>query len=615
MPSLNTIPQLFLDRTEKSKASPAIGWIENGVIREWTYADYRRAVECLSLALRKHGLQPQEKVAILGSTRREWNITDLAIQCARGAVVPVYPSYLPDEVAFIVNHSESCMMAIEDEAQLAKVLKVLGQIPRQKLFVTFGPVGESLRQELAAKTGPMLRTFEELLREGETEMAAQPAAFETMIRDQPPKDISTIIYTSGTTGEPKGAVITQYAWSRNLQNAHEFLCAHLDDRDTILTYLPLSHVYGRQDSFLILVFGWKMVFAESLDKLVGNIGLVRPSIMAAVPRVLEKIYAGINKQVEASSGLKKAIFHWALRTANEFHAARDRGETPGGFLAWKHGLAHKLVFSKIHQRFGGRLRFFISGSAPLAPEIIYFLRNLGLTIMEGYGLTESLSGCCINPADKQIPGTVGKPFPNTEIKIAADGEILIRGEALFTEYYKRPEATAEAIKDGWFYTGDIGEFTPEGYLKITDRKKDLIKTSGGKYIVPQRIEGMVKAQKYVSQIVVVGDTRNYATALIGVDKEKLRDALPLVGLGADCSVADLAKSVKVRALVQADIDVVNTKLAKFETIKKFFICPEEFTIDGGLLTPSLKVKKKVALERYKAEIDAMYAGGGAAGET
>ncbi len=612
MSSLNTIPQLFLERTEKSKTRLAIGWIENGVVREWTYADYRGAVERLSLALRTRGLQPQEKVAILSSTRREWNLMDLAIQSARGVVVPVYPSYLPEEVAFIINHSESCMAVIEDEAQFAKVLKILDQIPRQKLFLTFAPVGESLRKALAARGGPEICTFDELLREGEAERDAQPAAFETMIREQPPKDISTIIYTSGTTGEPKGAVITQYAWSRNLQSAHEFLGTHLGESDTILTYLPLSHVYGRQDSFLILVFGWRMVFAESLDKLVGNIGLVRPSIMAAVPRVLEKIYAGITKQVAASSGLKQAIFHWALRTANEFNAARDRGETPGGFLTWKQGLAHKLVFSKIQQKFGGRLRFFISGSAPLAPEIIYFLRNLGLTIMEGYGLTESLSGCCINPADKQIPGTVGKPFPHTEIKIAGDGEILIRSEALFSEYYKRPEATAEAIKDGWFYTGDIGEFTPEGYLKITDRKKDLIKTSGGKYIVPQRIEGMVKAQKYVSQIVVVGDTRNYATALIGVDKEKLRDALPLIGLGADCSVADLARSAKVRELVQADLDVVNTKLAKFETIKKFFICPEEFTIDGGLLTPSLKVKKKIALERYKSEIDAMYAGGGGA---
>ena len=606
MSTLNTVPQLFLERTAKSAVQQAVGWIENGGIKEWDFTAYRHAVEAVSLALRRHGLAPQEKIAILSSTRREWNVMDLAAQSARGVVVPVYPSYLPDEVAFIVKHSESCMVVVEDETQLAKLLKIIDQLPPQKLLISFSPIGESLRQELAAKRGPLLRTFAEMLEEGEAEITAHATAFEEMIRNQPPKDISTIIYTSGTTGEPKGAVITQYAWTRNLQNAHEFLGAHLDEKDTILTYLPLSHVLGRQESFLILVFGWRMVFAESLDKLLGNIGIVRPSIMAVVPRVLEKIYAGINKQVEAGSGLKKAIFHWALRTANTSNAAKDRGERIGGLQALKHRIAHQLVFSKIQTRFGGRLRFFISGSAPLAPEIIYFLRNLGLTVMEGYGLTESLSGCCINPAEKQIPGTVGKPFPNTEIKIAEDGEILIRGEALFSEYYKRPEATAEAIRDGWFYTGDIGEFTPEGYLKITDRKKDLIKTSGGKYIVPQRIEGMVKAQRYVSQIVVVGDRRNYATALIGVDKEKLRDAFTVIGLSADCTVADLAKSIKVRELVQADIDVVNLKLAKYETIKKFFVCPEEFTIDGGLLTPSMKVKKKVALERYKAEVDAMY---------
>ncbi len=329
MPSLNTIPQLFLDRTARSAGHQAIGWIENNAIQSQDYTAYRRAVEAFSLALRKHGLQPQEKIAILSGTRREWNVTDLAAQCARGVVVPVYPSYLPDEVAFIVKHSESRMIAVEDEAQLSKVLRIYDELPRQKLIIAFSPIGGALREHLVARNGPALRTFAELLEEGAAELASHPTEFEETIRNQPPLDISTIIYTSGTTGEPKGAVITQYAWSRNLQSAHEALGKHLDEKDTILTYLPLSHVYGRQDSFLILVFGWHMVFAESLDKLIGNIAIVRPSIMAAVPRVLEKIYAGISKQVEAGSGLKRAIFHWAVGVANAYHAALDRGETPG----------------------------------------------------------------------------------------------------------------------------------------------------------------------------------------------------------------------------------------------------------------------------------------------
>ncbi len=608
MSSLQTLPQLFLDRTEKSKDHPAIGWIENGVIKEWTYAEWRRMVECVSLALRKHGLQPQEKVSILSSTRKEWSVLDFAIQSARGVVIPVYPSYLPDEVAFIVSHSESSMVVVENEVQLAKLVAMLDKLPKQRLIVAFDAISDALRQKLASAGGAPLRTFDELVQEGGTERAAQPKSFEELILSQPPEELATIIYTSGTTGEPKGAVMTQYAWRCNMQNSFEFLGKHLDYHDTILTFLPLSHVYGRQESFFPLVYGWRMVFAESLEKLVANIAFVRPTIMAVVPRVLEKIYAGIKKQVEAGSAVKKGIFHWALGAANAFHAAKDRGETPGGLLALKHKIAHALVFSKIQQKFGGRLRFFISGSAPLAPEIIFFLRNLGLTIMEGYGLTESLSGCCINPPDRQIPGTVGIPFPNTEMKIAEDGEILIKGEALFSGYYKRPEATAEAIKDGWFYTGDIGEFTSDGFLKITDRKKDLIKTSGGKYIIPQRIEGMVKAQRYVAQIVVVGDKRNFPTALIGIDKEKFKDELESLGLRPDSPISEMANSPKVLLLVQADIDVVNQKLAKFERIKKIYICPEEFTIDCGLLTPSLKVKKKVAIERYKVQIDAMYAG-------
>lgn len=604
----NTLPALFLERCKQSANDPAIGWIKGETLTEWNFTQYRRAVEAISLALRKHGLAPQEKAAILSATRVEWNLCDHAIMAARGVTVPVYPSYLADEVEYIVKHSESCMIALEDEAQLKKVTKVVASLPPQKLVVTFNSVSAEAKAAFAAAGGGTLRSWAELMAEGEAEIAAHPTSFEDMIASAPKEDLATIIYTSGTTGEPKGAVMTQYAWCCNLRNVVAFLGKTFDKNDSILTYLPLSHVLGRQDSFLILAFGWKMIFAESLDKLVVNIGIARPTIMAAVPRVLEKIYAGISKQVENGPALKRAIFNWATGVSRECIRLRDAGQEPGGFLAFKLKIATALVFSKIHQKFGGRLRFFVSGGAPLGVDILQFLRGLGLTVLEGYGLTETLSGCCMNRPDRQYPGTVGFVFGDTQLKIAEDGEILIKTAGLFDGYYKRPEATAEALKDGWLYTGDIGEITPEGALKITDRKKDLIKTSGGKYIVPQRIEGMVKAEKWVSQIVVVGDKRNFVTALIGVDKEKFKDALTTLGLAADCAVADIAKHPKAREMVKGDIEAVNKKLAKYETIKNFHICPEEFTIDGGLLTPSLKVKKKVAMERYKSDIDAMYSG-------
>ncbi len=606
----NTLPSLFIERCQKSGTDMAVGWIEGSELHETTYQDYRREVESLTLALRKHGLQPQEKVAIISGTRREWNLFDLAIMSSRGVTIPVYPSYLADEVEYIIKHSESCMTIVEDEAQLAKVTSVLGAVPKQKLVATIKPVSDEAKKKFSAAGGITLRSFAELQEEGAKEMAAKPKAFEELVLSAPKEDLATIIYTSGTTGTPKGAVITQYALACSLRNVLELLHESLGRQDTILTYLPLSHVFGRQDSLLILIFGWRMVYAESLEKLVPNIAMAKPTVMAVVPRVLEKIYAGITKQVENGPALKRAIFNWSVGVAREVLALTDAGGTPGGFLALKHKIANALVFSKIQQKFGGKLRYFISGSAPLSVDILQFLRAIGLSILEGYGLTETLSGCCINLPSRQIPGTVGKAFPNTEIKIAEDGEILIKGDALFSGYYKSPEATAESLKDGWLYTGDIGEFTPEGFLKITDRKKDLIKTSGGKYIIPQRIEGMVKAGRWVSQIVVIGDKRNFVTALIGVDKEKLKDTIPQLGLNADCRISELASHPKLREMIQGDITEVNKKLAKYETIKRFHVCAEEFTIDGGLLTPSLKVKKKVAIERYKAEIDGMYAGAG-----
>lgn len=602
-----TLPQYFLHRVNDRPDDPAIGWIENGEIKRWNYRDYRKAVESISLALRFHGMGQGEKAAILSNTRKEWNIFDIAVQCAWGVVVPIYPSYLPEELAYIVKHSDSTVLAFEDSAQLDKIIERLREMTAVRLLVSLTPVSDSDRARLRAINGPPVYSFDELYKQGEQLIKENPGAFEQGIRDQLPDDLATIVYTSGTTGEPKGAMIQQKAIAASLRNVEAGSGDTFRRDDTILTFLPLSHIFGRQDSYIILIYGWQMIFAESIDKIVDNIGLVRPTIMAAVPRIFEKIYARILQQVDEGSKIKKSIFNWALYASNAYNDKVAAGEKPGKFDESMHKLAWKLVFSKIYERFGGRMRYFISGGASLAPEIMLFLRNAKLVILEGYGLTESLSGVCINPKERVVPGSVGLPLGGVEVKMAEDGEILIKTEGLFCGYYKNPAETAKTLIDGWLHTGDIGAWSPEGYLVITDRKKDLIKTSGGKYIVPQKIEGMLKMTRYISHAAVVGEGRNFATALIGIERDRFKAILPIIGLKENASIAEIAAAAKTRYFIESDIENANRGLAKFETIKKFFIVPEEMTVESGLMTPSLKLKKKVLFDRYKKEIDAMYA--------
>lgn len=601
-----TVPQYFLHRVKDRPEDPAIGWIEKGEVKRWNYREYRKAVESISLALRYHGMAQGEKAAVISNTRKEWNVFDLAVQCAWGTVVPVYPSYLPEEMAYIIQHSDSTVLAFEDVSQLDKIILKLREMPTVRLLVAFTPVPDEARSRLTALHGPPVFTFDDLYKQGEQLIKENPDAFEQGIRDQLPEDLASIVYTSGTTGMPKGAMLTQKSIAASMRNVETSAGGVFERTDTILTFLPLSHIFGRQDSYMVLIYGCQMVFAESIEKIVDNIGLVRPTIMAAVPRIFEKIYARILQQVDEGSKIKKSIFNWALYASNAYNDKIAAGEKPGKFDDSMHKLAWKLVFSKIYERFGGRMRYLISGGASLAPEIMLFLRNAKLVILEGYGLTESNSGICLNPKEHIMPGSVGKPVGDVEIKLAEDGEILIRSQCLFSGYYKNPDETASTLINGWLHTGDIGAWSPEGYLLITDRKKDLIKTSGGKYIVPQKIEGLLKMTRYISQAVIVGEGRNYATALIGIEKDRFKSILPILGLKENAGVAEIAEAAKTKYFIESDIENTNRGLAKFETIKKFYIIPEEFTVDSGLVTASLKVKKKLLFERYRAEIDAMY---------
>jgi len=599
-----TIGQLLLKRLQLTPHADALGWIEAQEVKSMNFKAYAQAIEQLALALHKHGMAVGDRVAILAQTSKDWHLCDLAVMCGRAAVVPVYPSYLGPEVTYILRHSGARVLVVENDAQMEKLVPHLAELGELKLIVGLSDLGEETKKKFRNQIS--YANYRDLLREGQDELRAHPDFFREGIRQQRPEDVASIIYTSGTTGEPKGAVITHNAFATMLHNVHSFIKGAFGPEDRTLTFLPLSHVLGRCDSLLPLVFGWQSVYAEGLEKLTENLQLVRPTIMLAVPRVFEKIYAKIFEGVEAAPLWKQQAFKIGVQAAKAYFEKIDSDRSPGAgeLLAYK--AAQRVVFNQIYQRFGGKVRYFVSGGAPLAPEIISFLRYANLTVLEGYGLTETVAPCSLNPLSRQVAGTVGRPMGDVEFRFADDGEILIKSEAMFREYYQNPQATAEAFtEDGWFRSGDIGHFTLEGYLKITDRKKDIIITSGGKNVAPQKIENLLKAQKHITQAVVIGDKRKFLTAVIAIEKERFLPKLEALGISPEFSVAELARHEKIRELIQADIDAANQSLAQYESIKKFIIAPEEFGT-GNFLTPSLKIRRKVVLQHFADQIEAMY---------
>ncbi len=602
---VKTLPKLFLDKCDEHPNSNAIGWIDKGQVKHFSYSEYKEIVENICLALIHLKLEKREKVAILSSTSKEWHFCDLGILCAGATVIPIYPTYLEDEIKYILNHSHSKILILETEEHFKKILKIQNEIPNTTTIISLTDIASAD----ISKLNPTIKffTYLEILNFGKGEREMKPGLFKSLIQQITEDELASIVYTSGTTGEPKGAVITHKAFHTMLSNITSSLGKNIDHNDKALTFLPLSHVLGRCDSYLNLALGLQNIYAESIDKIVDNLALVQPTVMIAVPRIFEKVYAKIIDTIDNGSFAKKKLFNWAKNTSDQYFSYIENDQAPPSKLQIQRTIAYKLVFSKIYNRFGGKVRFFVSGGAPLATEIIKFLRNANLTILEGYGLTETIAPCVVNPANKQVVGTVGLPMGDVKIKIAEDGEILIKTEAMFSEYYKNTEKTKETInEEGWFQTGDIGLITKEGYLKITDRKKDIIITSGGKNVAPQKIENMLKTKKHISQVMVIGDKQKFLTAVIGIEKEPFMDQLSKLDLEKSCTIADLATSQEVKKLIQSDLEEVNEHLAKFETIKKFYISNEEFTIDNGLLTPSLKIKKKVILKKFKNNIDAMY---------
>ncbi len=600
-----TISKIFLRKTSKSPRKNAIGWIDQNELHFISNEEYMQKVRTLFYGLIAQGLSIQDKVAILGNSSKEWHFFDLASMCARAIVIPVYPTYLAHEVEYILNHSESSFLVLENESQLLKIIEVQDQLKYLKQIIGLKNVSEELILKL--KEGISFLSLEQFIKLGQDEFQKSPKLFEESIYSSDPHDIASIIYTSGTTGEPKGAVISQKAFSAMLENVYNALRTNILPNDRSLIFLPLSHVLGRCDSFLNLIFELEGVYAESIDKVVDNLQIAKPSILISVPRIFEKVYSKIMDQIQKESDLKKKVFDWAQHASKVYFDKINHDKAPTTFEILQKNLAYKLVFQKIYNRFGGRIRFLVSGGAPLSPEIMSFLQFANLTILEGYGLTETIAPCVLNPVVRQIPGAIGLPLGDVQIKFAEDGEILVKTQALFSYYYKNDTATKESFNnEGWFLTGDIGELTPEGYIKITDRKKDIIITSAGKNVAPQKIENLLKLQKHISNALVVGDKRKFLVAILCLDRESFLDELDSMGISGRPDYETLAAQASIYQVLEKEVEMANAELASFESIKGFMIAPAEFTIENGQLTPSLKLKKKVILKTYANAIDALY---------
>jgi long-chain acyl-CoA synthetase len=555
----------------------------------------------VSLGIGALGVRPGDRVAIISESRPEWIVCDMAILAAGAVTVPIYPTLSAAQARYILQDSAARLAIVSTRLQAEKLQEVRHLLPAIEAVIVMEPTA----------AGASVTTLEEVAQRGHARMTGEWGAgrgFREAARAVRPEDLATIIYTSGTTGEPKGVMLTHANLVANLREGAVVLDVSQDD--VALSFLPLSHGFERMVSFIYLFTGVTIIFAESFETLGRDIAHVRPTVITGVPRVYEKMQSRILEKGQAGSAAKAIVFRWSVEAGLARARAVLRGKRVGPLTAMKAAIADRLVFAKVRQGVGGRLRLIVSGSAPLSSSVAEFFHAVGLPVIEGYGLTETAPILTVNPPEAPRVGTVGRALANVELKIAPDGEILARGPNVMPGYYNKPEATAEALKDGWFHTGDIGTLDAAGYLTITDRKKDLLVTSGGKKIAPQPIEAVLKRSPLIAEAVVLGDRRNYAAALIVPDFPALERRLQGVGRSpsaGSASRAELVARADVIALYQEVVDALNSGLSQFERIKRIALLPSEFTVESGELTPTLKVKRKVVEERWRGEIEKLYA--------
>ena len=594
----DTLARMFWDRVERSGDRPAQQFKHGADWKTITWREVGDAVREAALGLIALGREKGDMVALLSASRAEWVQADFAIFSAGCVTVPVYPTYPPDLIAYVVNDSGAKTIIVEDPAQLAKVLQAHDQMPALEHVVVITGYD-------APQPPKIVMTWQSLRRLGRENAAAHKSTLAERVATTRPTDLATIVYTSGTTGPPKGVMQTHGNHVAAVTASKQ--ATPVQEGWVHLLFLPLAHSFARLESFLGVTHGLTTAFAENLDKVGDNLKETRPHFICSVPRVFEKVYAKILAGVEAGSPVKKKIFGWAVSVGRDVSRHQQRGQPVPTALELKRKLAHKLVFSKLHAALGGRLQWAVSGGAPLSREIAEFFHAAGILLLEGYGLTETCPALTFNRPDRFKFGSVGQSLPGVQLRIAPDGEILARGPNIATlGYYKQPGATREVFDpDGWFHTGDIGAIDQDGFLVITDRKKDLIVTAGGMNIAPQNIENLLKADPFISQVMVYGDRRPYPVALITVSPDELSKFAREQGiLTSDASA--IVKHPKVAERVGRTVEEKNTQLQSYAKIKRFTVLPADFTLDGGELTPTLKVKRKVVSQKYKDAIEELY---------
>ncbi|MBB5869336.1 long-chain acyl-CoA synthetase [Allocatelliglobosispora scoriae] len=590
---------MFLQRVAATPDTQAFGGPGPDGTPVWfTWRQISDRASAIAAGLTTLGVGSEERVAILASTRLDWVVTDLGIMCAGGATTTVYPTTEPEDACFIVSDSGSTVLFAENPDQAAKMDPAA--VPALRQIILFD--GEADPEAAIPQI-----TLAELELRGAGVLAERPGLVSEIVAGIEPSALATLIYTSGTTGRPKGVELLHRGWC--WEGVAQGDVGVLLGSDTQFLWLPLSHSFGKTLLCGIIHVGVPTYVDGRVDKIIDNLALIKPTLMCAAPRIFEKVYNRVVTQATSAGGAKAKIFGWAVRTGKAKLALEQAGKPVPGGLNFKYGIAHKLVFSKLHERLGGNIRYMVSGSAPLSVPIAEFFAAAGLPVSEGYGLTESSAGNTVNRPGALKIGTVGPPLADLEVKIDTDGEILLRGAPVMRGYHNLPEETkAVFTEEGFFRTGDIGEIDADGHVKITDRKKDLVKTSGGKYIAPSHIEGLFKALcPLTSQVLVIGQARNYVTMVITLDPESVT-AWAANGPLAGKPYAEIVASSEAEAYVGGFVKELNTKVNRWETIKKFIILPRDLTIEDGEITPSLKLKRRVVEENFKPQIEAMYAG-------
>jgi long-chain acyl-CoA synthetase len=554
-----------------------------------SYTEVAEIVRPLAFGLVALGVSKGDRVSILGNTRPEWTYFDFAALSVGATVVPIYQTNSPEECRYVLENSDSKIVVVEDAEQLEKVRQVRGQLPQlEQIVLMTGTAAEAISmEELAAKGA-----------------GGDNAAWEGLYSAVAPQDICTFIYTSGTTGPPKGCIISHGNYRAMLDMVNDV--SVIEDEDIAYLYLPLAHSFALLIQFGTFDLGTTLAYWERDPlKILSNLAELKPTYFPSVPRIFEKIYTAATSGMEKQGGLKRAIFDWSIKTGAKMRKVERSGRKPGFLLSRSYAFADKQVLSKIRNLFGGRVRLAVSGAAPINPEILRFFDAAGVLVLEGWGMTETSTAATISRPEDFKVGTIGKPFPGCEVKIADDGEILVRGPNVFRGYHKNPEATSETIVDGWLHTGDIGEVDPEGFIKITGRKKDIIITAGGKNITPANLEAEIKQHPLVSQCVVVGDRRPYLVALVTLDPEEAAKWAQEHNLPED--PAALASNPEVKAAIEAHVEKINQSFARVEQVKKIAILTHDLSQESGELTPTLKVKRAIVAQKHEDAIEGLYA--------